>query len=444
MALAPLPAVGQRAPRPPDPKKEARKAPPLSMAPAWAVALPAPPSAAPAVDAARAYLTLRSAELVALDLADGKVAWSVPAPDVIAGPAAGGGLVFLPRAKEVQALDAGGATPRWQTPIDVSASVPLVYHGGSLVVASAGDALAMLRASTGEVLWKQPLGAAVAVRPAVSGNRVFVALDDARVAALALDSGKPLWAAKQPARSTTLSVHGDRVFVGSTDRSFTCLSADDGKTRWHWRTGGPIVGTTASDGDRVYFVSLDNVLRALDFGNGSQAWKASLPHRPNGGPFLTARLLLVPGFSAEVPAFQTLDGSTAGSAKLAGEPFAPPLLLPPAPDDKVGRLLAVTGEGQAQLLIPVLAPLPARAIPGLPKFTLPRDIAGGIPDQEGDVAGVRTPHTSTGAFGSASSPLTTCASLFTPSTIFSLLGSENESRSTFAPVPSTKKALPAT
>jgi len=359
-----------------DPKKEARKAPPLSMVPSWTITLPGLPSAAAGVDAANAYIPLRSSELVAVALSDGKVAWSVPIADVVAPPETGEGLVFIAHAQEMEALDASTGAPRWRAPVDAPISAPLFSQGGWLLaVTDRGDAT-MFRASSGDVLWKQPLGAAVRVRPAAADDHVYFALEDGRVAALALETGKAIWEAKLPAGGTTLHALDDRIFVGDGDKFFYCLSADRGKTKWRWRTGGAVVGVTAVDVDRVYFVSLDNVLRALNRSNGNQAWKALLPHRPTAGPFIMAHLLIVPGMSAEVPAFRVLDGSAAGTAKLPGEPAAPPSFLP-APDDAHRRLLVLTGDGQAQLLVPGAPPLPSKPIPGLPAFTLPPEIKEG-------------------------------------------------------------------
>ncbi len=364
-------------PRPEDPKKAARKAPPLSMVVSWTVTLPAPPSAGAAIDDVNAYIPLRTSELVALALKDGTLAWSAPIADIVSPPVTGDGLVFLALAQHVEARDAATGTPRWRVAIDGAVSAPLLWQNGWLLAVADSGTATMLRATTGEVLWKQALGSAIRVRPAAAGVHVYVVMEDARVIALALESGKPVWEAKLPARGTTLHPLDDRIFVGSADKFFYCLAADTGRTKWRWRTGGAVVGTTAVDADRVYFVSLDNVLRALDRSNGSQIWKTALPNRPTGGPYLTARLLLVPSISADVPAFQAFDGTPAGTTRLAGDPVAPPRLLP-ADGNKLGRLVAVTGEGQAQLLVPGLPILAGKPIPGLPMFTLPPEAKGEV------------------------------------------------------------------
>src|SRR5687768_4634320 len=59
----------------------------------WSAALAAPPSLAPAFDANHIYIPLRTNQLIALRLQDGKEAWSVECP-MTAPPAAGDALVF--------------------------------------------------------------------------------------------------------------------------------------------------------------------------------------------------------------------------------------------------------------------------------------------------------------------------------------------------------------
>jgi outer membrane protein assembly factor BamB len=306
---------------------------------------------APAVDAETAYVLLADSRLTALALRDGAAVWSVAVADVVVPPATADGLVLLAHRQEVEALAARDGSRRWRVPIEGTIAAPLLSQGGWLLVVTEAGRATMLRAATGETLWTQSLGAGTRVQPAAAGRQVYVALRDGRVAALALETGRPLWEAKLPADATTLYPLDDRLFVGASNRFFYSLSADRGKTKWRWRTGGSIVGATAVDADRVYFVSLDNVLRALNRTGGDQRWKSALPHRPTGGPFLVGQVLFVPGISSELPTFRAKDGKPAGSVKLAGEVPGTVVLLPGGADRRA-RLLVVSGDGVAQLLEP--------------------------------------------------------------------------------------------
>lgn len=302
-------------------------------------------------DAEAAYIPLITPGLTALSIENGKTVWSVPTAEIVQPPVAGDGLVYLANPQQVMALGARDGSPSWKAQVDGTVTAPLLCESGWLLVATDQGLIAKLRAATGERLWAQSFAVAVRTRPAALGARIFVASGDGRVAALALDSGRVLWDVALPAAATTLFPIGDRLYVGCSDRFFYCLSADKGERRWRWRTGAAIVGVTVVDDKRVYFVSLDNVLRALTLTNGHQIWKASLPHRPTGGPFLFAGRLLVPGISSEVPAFRPTDGKPAGSVKLAEEVSAPATFLPGAAGQPA-RLLLVSGEGLVQLLGP--------------------------------------------------------------------------------------------
>ena len=344
------------------------------MSAAWTVTLPALAAAPSDADAERAYVPLVSGNLVAVSLSDGSVVWTAPAPGLLGSPVSGDGFVYMAFPRRIEARDARTGAVRWEAETAGPATAPLFYgNGWLLAIVGEGDAT-MFRAGTGEVLWKQAFGAASRAKPAAAGTHVYVLLDDGRVLARALETGAAVWESRLPGRPTSIRPLDDRVFVGCTDRFFYCLSADNGKKKWRWRTGGTIVGTASVDEDSVYFLSVDGVLRSLDRGNGHQRWKTPVPHQPTTGPFLSARLLLVPGISAEVPAFSTRDGKPAGAAKLAGEPSALPSFLEPVKAGTGGRLLVIVDD-KAQLLEPTPPPLKGSPLPG-PPYTMPPTIVG--------------------------------------------------------------------
>jgi outer membrane protein assembly factor BamB len=364
-------------PRARTPKTGSHKAPPLVLTPSWTIDLPSAPAPGAAIDAGRGYVPLRSSELVALQLAGGKTAWTRSVGSIDGPLATGDGLVFLPAARRVEAVDAATGASRWTVPVDDQVSAPLLWHDHRLLVVTERGTAMMIGASTGKILWTRALGPAH-LAPAASTGMFYVALDDGRVAALASESGKTVWEAKLPAPATALSAFDDRLFLGASDKFVYCLSASRGKTKWRWRTGAPAVGRMAVDKHHVYFAALDNVLRALNRGNGNQIWKAQLAHRPSAGVFLASRLLWVPGIAGEMAVFQTFDGSAAGVSPLAGEPTAVLQLSVSEPDTFDG-LFVVTGEGKAQWLVPGLPPLTWKAVPGLPPFTLPPAVKGYMP-----------------------------------------------------------------
>ena len=81
----------------------------------WSATLPAAPEFAPAFDNDRAYVSLKSKQLVALMLKDGSTAWSVECP-MSAAPAAGGGFVYAGSDGLIEARSEAKGAAEWRRP----------------------------------------------------------------------------------------------------------------------------------------------------------------------------------------------------------------------------------------------------------------------------------------------------------------------------------------
>jgi outer membrane protein assembly factor BamB len=277
----------------------------------WSLALPSPPIFPPAYDRSRAYIPLRDGSLTAVDLEDGRAAWHVEAA-ASAPPAAGEDLVFVGTKNAIEARSSGDGSARWRVPIDGDLSAPLVWNTGWLIAATDRSELLALRGLDGAILWRRSLSSATRIAPAVGGARLYVTPDDAHVVALALQTGEPVWTRRLGGPAADTLVSGDRLFVGASDNYLYNLATRDGTIAWRWRTGGDIVGTAAVDAARVYFVSLDNELRALDRRGGALRWQRPVPIRPSAGPLQIGATLIVAGVAAELRAYRTSDGAPAG------------------------------------------------------------------------------------------------------------------------------------
>jgi hypothetical protein len=103
------------------------------------------------------------------------------------------------------------------------------------------------------------------------------------------------------------------------------------------------------DDQHVYFVALDNVLRALHRWNGSQRWKQGLPVRPSGSPLLAGSILYVAGVAAELHAYRADTGAPAGRFAAPAELGSPPQLAR-AELDLLSAIVLVTRAGDLQVL----------------------------------------------------------------------------------------------
>jgi glucose dehydrogenase len=219
---------------------------------------------------------------------------------------------------------------------------------------------------------------------------VYIPLEDRRIVALEINNGQFVWNRRVGGPPNEILVLDDRIYFGTTDNFLYCLKADTGLIDWRWRTGGDVIGQPVADDRRVYFVSLDNMLRALDRRGGTQQWKRGLPFRPRTGPVLVNETLIVTGFSPTVHGYSAQTGAPAGDLTLTSDPAAPihiiagrvaPLLIAVTSDILKGAtVLAFTHDVEPKVL--PIAPLPnptKESIPQTPPSSPPPEAIQGNP-----------------------------------------------------------------
>ena len=303
---------------------------PLALFPAravWTLALNNQLIAQPAYSESHAYFAIEGDRLVAYELERGSQEWIVSAHPEFE-PAIGDGLLFIVQPTSLTALRTKDGSLAWQLPAIGPLSVPPVWDNGWLILATRMGELLALRAIDGQVVWRRDLGLPAHAHPALAADRVYVPLDDGRVVALQVDTGEVAWERRLGGPVTGLLALDDRLYAGSTDNFFYALHTSDGRVAWRWRTGADLVGVPVVDERNVYFVSLDNVLRALSRKTGVQQWVRPLPLRPTRGPLKVARTILVSGIAPMLRGYNMKDGTPAGElpaeGELAGSPYGGP------------------------------------------------------------------------------------------------------------------------
>ena len=134
------------------------------------------------------------------------------------------------------------------------------------------------------------------------------------------------------------------------------------------------MGLPVVDDQRVYFVSLDNILRGLDRNTGNQRWKRVLPLRPTRGPVVAGDLLLVSGISPNVQVYLMKDGTAAGELAGGGELAAAPHVVTGASRPMVALVTRDIAQGtivrtlirSVEPTVSAVAPLPNPVIPPKP------------------------------------------------------------------------------
>lgn len=167
--------------------------------------------------------------------------------------------------------------PVWTNSIG-AVTTPLFasVHGGQIAVASTQGQVALLNASTGQDVWRLNLNTPIQAGVGGDGQRFAVITLNNEV--IAIEAGKVVWRYRLPALSYTAPlVAGARVFVLTADRAVTALDGASGQKLWtQQRTGDPLVlqqaGLLIPFGDTL-LAGLGGRLVSLNPDTGSVRWE---------------------------------------------------------------------------------------------------------------------------------------------------------------------------
>jgi outer membrane protein assembly factor BamB len=358
--------------------------PPAPLVPAeqaWLVTLPALPAGASAMDGQRLYVPLQDAGTIAIDRETGAQAWTSPLGTswpLLLGPSS----VLAVTTDDAAALDRATGATKWRVTFPSHPVANGIAAGALLLVPLENESLTALRVTDGSTAWAVKLtGFKPPLQLGADATTAYVTMGDAQVAAVSLADGKVRWRQTLDGTLSVPAVAKDRVFVGSTSNAFYALDAANGRIAWSWgptMIGGDIVGA-AVDGDHVFFVGLDNLLHAINRGDGNQRWKQPTPTRPSGPPVAFGGIVAVfaNGLSPTIATYNAKTGAPIATyaAPNAIGTTSPPLLKGPPlidPDLRPFRVAAaiVTADGRAIGLRPTgmmfreAPPAPLTELPG--------------------------------------------------------------------------------
>lgn len=360
---------------------------PVSLFPVravWTLALNNPLTVPPVYSGSHAYFAIEGDRLVAYELERGRQEWMASAHAEIE-PAVGDGLIFIAQPTSLTALRTKDGRIAWQLPAPGALAVPPVWDNGWLVLATRTGEVLAFRAIDGHLVWRRDLGSPAHAPPSLAADRVYVPLDDSRIVALRVDTGDVAWEHRLGGPATGLLAQDDRLYAGSNDNYFYALHTDDGRVAWRWRTGADVVGVPVLDERNVYFVSLDNALRALSRKTGVQQWVRLLPLRPTRGPVRVDRTLVVSGIVPTLRGYNMKDGTAAGELSAAGELAGSPYAVPTA-STELPQVLVVTRDltrgATATLFMRNLDPplSPFTPPPNAIKVTPPNGVMPAVPE----------------------------------------------------------------
>jgi hypothetical protein len=325
-----------------------------------------------------------SATITAVDRETGAIRW-IRRAATDAAPLVHGDLLLVAGRDGVQALAAANGNPRWSVPLHARITAPMLVRGHLLLVLTESELVAV-RLDSREVAWRRPLGGNGTLLMNADEQAVYLASAAGLIQAVRLSDGTLAWERTLQGALSEPAVGEDRVFVGSTSNRFWALDPHSGDIEWLWAGrifGGDVIGA-AVEGDVVYVASLDNIVRALNRGNGNQRWRKDIGTRPVLPPRAGFDTVVVIGLSPTLTTFlgRSLPSGDAGTkvatwtgpeqAELQGPPLIDFHLKP----YRVA-MIVVLRDGRVIALKPTAMtfaePSAAAAPPALPGRPLPLD-----------------------------------------------------------------------
>jgi outer membrane protein assembly factor BamB len=334
---------------------------------AWHADLQADPVAALTMDDERIYAVLGAGLVSARSRADGRELWTA-ALETREPALSDGARVYVSSGDRLHALRVRDGSTAWIAPLGSTAG-PFVSVGGWIVVGTERELVA-LRATDGSEVWRRSLDTAVTGPPEIEGTQVYAGLADGRVMSLRIETGEPLWSRTLPGTPGAILALPDRIYVGASDNFLYALAPRDGTVLWRWRTAADVAWRPAADARHVYFLSFDNVLRALDRRTGSQSWRLPMSVRAIGGPQSAAGLITVPARLGNMYFYVADTGRLAADLQLQAPLIVPPIGLGPVGGPQGLYIATMDSSGAAQIFAygpgddAPLAPL--AAVPGQP------------------------------------------------------------------------------
>lgn len=181
--------------------------------------------------------------------------------------------------------------------------------------------------------------------PLVAGGKVFTLDAGGTISAFSAASGGKLWATNvTPKREKRaegfgggLALDGGRLYATTGYGIVVGINPEGGAVLWTQNVGEPVRSSPTAAGGRVYFVSIDSVLRCLDGADGQELWRARGVPEPatllsNVSPAIGKGLVIAAFPAGNVRAYGTSTGKPSWRDSIArsSETTASGILADPA------------------------------------------------------------------------------------------------------------------
>ncbi|NMP15961.1 outer membrane protein assembly factor BamB [Thalassotalea sp. Y01] len=295
----------------------------------------------PAIGYDKVFAASRFGEAYALDQKTGDEIWSVDLFDIndelgffddpISARIAGGAtlgydkVVWGSENGDVFALDANTGELVWHAKVSGEVISKPIFESNMLIANTGSGALIALDANTGEQVWKAEQSVPPLTLRGVSGvvassGGIFLGLASGEVGVYIIESGQQGWATEigEPSGATELQrivdvdvtpiVVGDKIYAISTNGNLAAIDLRSGRELWK-RKYSSYRQLTIS-GNQIFATDVQGHVYAIDRNSGMEQWSnLLLTNRRTTGAVSVGKYVVVGDFEGYLHWFDKTDGS---------------------------------------------------------------------------------------------------------------------------------------
>lgn len=295
------------------------------------------------------YVGCQSGDLLAIDLATGKLKWKYRATANGIGessPAVADGVVYIGDLDGVfHAVDAASGKARWtfktgaeikSSPVVAGDRVLIGSYDGSLYclkdgkqlwrvrtenyvhgtpalfegvayISGCDEIVRAIRLTDGSELYQFPSGGYTGASPSVVNGVAYYGTFANDVIAASLKAKKIVWRFAHPQRKfpfySSPAVTQGKVFVGGRDKYVYGFDAATGKPAWSFATKARVDSSPAVAGDRVFIGSNDGRVYGFDVAKGGKVWEYEIGSGVTASPAIAQGRMVVGAQDGQVYCF---------------------------------------------------------------------------------------------------------------------------------------------
>jgi len=252
----------------------------------WAVDLKVPLSAGVGSEGRRLLVVTQDSELIALDPADGKLAFKAQVSgEILAPPRGAAGLIIIRSTDgRVQGLEGDTGKRKWSyqrqlPPLTIRSQAGVLIDRDRVYAGWPGGKFTALSLEKGAALWEvtvaTPKGSTELERiadiisdPVINGERVCVTAFQGRTMCIDRERGQALWARDIPS-ITSVAFDFKRAYVADDKGVVYGLDRTSGASDWSQDAfKGRVPSGPLSYGDYIWFGDVEGYVHLIDRANG--------------------------------------------------------------------------------------------------------------------------------------------------------------------------------